>query len=278
MIEIKAAEALIPENLVPNLGEKALDQIAETLAHTAHDKWMRLAAQDPSSFAPEYRRSIQAPQVMRGTAVISLVGSVANLLEHGAPAQDLRDTLLGPEVPLVPRGQRGKHEAKEGGEYRAIPFRHMTPGAEGRGLGQAMGAAYAGQQGLERLGKEIYGAAKKLKAYGDPEAQFKDRRLEAGLAPKLRDHHATDIYAGMIREEKTYEKATQSKYFTFRTISTHKTVVVGKDARGRNIYERQEATEGWMRKPIQARNYAQKVAAFIQKIAPRAIQALLEGE
>jgi hypothetical protein len=111
-----------------------------------------------------------------------------------------------------------------------------------------------------KLGKEVYGAAKGLEATRSrPGLGAKyGGRLEAGMAPKLRDHHKTDIYAGMIREEKTYEAATQSQYVTFRTISTR-------------------VTTGWIRGPIAARNYAEKVADFVVRIAPKAVAALLEA-
>ena len=94
-------------------------------------------------------------------------------------------------------------------------------------------------------------------------------RLEPGLAPKLKDHHKTDIFAGMIRERKTYEETTQSQYFTFRTISTDMT-----DEDGNRV----PATEGWRRGPITGRNYAQEVAKFVGKIAKRAAIKLLEGK
>lgn len=261
MIEILAPEALIPPDLIAGLSEKQLDQFVENLADAARSEWIRLAQQDSSSMIQDYIKGIQKPVVQSGTAVIALVGSVANMLEHGAPQQDLRETLLGSEVPLVPRGQRGKHEGKEGQHYRAIPFRHATPGATGQAVGQEMGSAYSSHQAIadsKKLGREVYGQAFKLKAHTDPEAEPKERRLPAGMAPKLRDHHKTDIYAGMIREQKTYEAATQSQYFTFRTISTR-------------------VTTGWIRGAIAARNYAEKVAAFVGRIAPGTVQALLEG-
>lgn len=263
MIEIQTSEALIPPGLVAQLEEKQLDQLAENLADAARSEWIRLGQKDQSSMRQDYIAGIQKPVVSRGTAVVALVGSVANMLEHGAPQQDLRDTLLGSQVPTVPRGQRGKHEGKEGQYYRAIPFRHATPGATGQVVGQEMGAAYSGHQAVadfKKLGREVYGAARGLEATKSRPglgAQY-GGRLEPGLAPKLKDHHKTDIYAGMIRKEKTYESATQGQYFTFRTIST-------------------KVTTGWIRGPIMARNYVEKVAAFVTKLAPAAVRALLEG-
>lgn len=261
MIEILAPEALIPPGLVAQLEEKQLDQLAENLADAARSEWIRLGQRDQSSMRQDYIKGIQKPVVSRGTAVVSLVGSVANMLEHGAPRLDLRETLLGTEVSTVPRGQRGKHEGKEGQYYRAIPFRHTTPGAAGGVIGQEMGAAYKSHDAVadsKKLAREVYGQALKLKPYRETGAKPEETRLPPGLAPKLRDHHKTDIYAGMIREVKEYEAATQAQYFTFRTISTR-------------------VTTGWIRGPIAARNYAEKVAAFVVKIASGTVAALLEG-
>ncbi|OGO08140.1 MAG: hypothetical protein A2Y61_00195 [Chloroflexi bacterium RBG_13_60_13] len=274
MIEIRTQEDLIPVEILGALSKQQLTGLARVLAELARGEWIRLGSQDPSSRRNEYIRSIQQPRVGAGTAVISLVGSVANLLEHGdSGGEDLRDTLLGPGVPPVPRGERGKHEAQDGGYYRAIPFRHGTPGTTGKIVGAEMGVPYSkqmGQEAAKRLGKEVYGQAKKLKAYGTPNAKPEDVRLPAGLAGKLKDHHKTDIFAGMIREEQTYEKATQSQYFTFRTISTH--VWTGRGL-GRR---RAPATVGWKTPQIRARNYAQQVARYIEEIAPEMARQMLE--
>ena len=132
-----------------------------------------------------------------------------------------------------------------------------------------MGSPYSSHDAVadaKKLGKDIYQAAKALapmrtapggeKAYGGSPDQ--PRRLEAGLAPLLRPHHKADIYAGMVREVKTYGKGTQAKYFTFRTIST-------------------TVREGWFR-TIEARHYAQKVADFAADLASRAFKDYLEAQ
>lgn len=272
MIEIQTPAELIPPGLVANLTKQQLIQLTRNLADVAKAEWIRLGKEDGSSRRSEYIKGIQKPVVSGATAVIALVGTVANMLEHGDSGVNLRDTLLGSNVPVVPRGQRGKQESKEGGYYRAIPFRHATPGAEAQVVGQEMGKAYSGHQAVadaKKLGREVYGKARKLKPYSETQAKPEDRRLPAGMAPKLKDHHKTDIFAGMIREEKTYEKATQSQYFTFRTISTHIT-----DEQG----NRRPATVGWKRGPIRARNYAKKVSAYVAKIAAEAAQAMLEAK
>lgn len=271
MIEIQAPANLLPTSILDRMDAEQLDQLARDLADAARAKWIKLAQGDQGygkHMVQDYIRGIQKPMVASGTAVIALVGEVANVLEHGDEGQDMRQTHLGKDVPVVPRGERGKHEAKEGGYYRAIPFRHNVPGASSGQVGQEMGVAYGellGAKEAKRLGREVYGEAKQLST-GKTEGY--SGRLQAGLAPKLRDHHKTDIFAGMIRERKTYEEAAQSQYMTFRTISTH---VTGEDG------ERELATEGWSRAPIRGRQYAEQVADFVAKIAQDAAVKILEA-
>jgi len=268
MIEIRTKKDLIPADILPQLSTEQLTKLARNLADAAYAKWVKLGQADPSSRRQEYLQGIQEPVVSYGTATITLVGTVPNMYEHGAPARDLREVMLGENIPTVDRGSRGKHEAKEGGYYRAIPFRHTNPGAVS-GIGQPMGRAYSDVvTDAKKLGKEVYGQAKQLRAYVPGQ---ENNRLPGGMAPKLKDHHATDIFAGMIREEKTYEKATQSQYFTFRTISTH---ITRRTSLG---WVRVPATIGWAVPAIQARGYAKKVSEFVEKIAPEAARALLES-
>jgi hypothetical protein len=185
-----------------------------------------------------------------------------NIVENGMAELDLHDTLLGPNVPVVPIGERGKHEREDGGFFRAIPFRHATPGTKGA-VGPAMGDPYRGHDAVadsKKLGTEVYAQAKELlPTRTDPYTgkTQQGERLPAGLAPLLKPHHATDIYAGMIREEKTYERATQSQYVTFRTIST--------------------GSPGWVRPATPGAHYAEQVAQFVARIAPQAFEAYVES-
>lgn len=255
------------------LGKNLQQQLVADLAESARAKWIQLAQRRLNTTRRDYLAGIQEVVVGRGNATVALVGTLPNLIENGAKAYDMHDTLLGPGVKVVPRGQRGKHQKKDGsGFYRVIPFRHATPGTTGA-VGQAMGSQYAhhsfdggfrssagpkfgkGDAGL--LGAHIYSAAKKLKpTTGMPGGPTKwGGRLPAGMAPKLKDHHHSDIYAGMVKNSKTYAKATQSSYTTFRTIST--------------------GSPGWLRPATIGAGLAQQVEGFIRTQAPRTISRYL---
>ena len=247
------------------LTKDVMSKILDNVVQSARNHWIKIAKEDDSHLKLDYLRGIQPIDIKgrKGTWTISLVGELPHLLEDGDPELDMRDTLLGPNVPVVPLGNRGKHPSKRGEFYRAIPFRHTGPNSRSV-VGQAMGSAYQGMLGIKeakKLGRSILKDAKQLGAstteristfykttWGD--------KLAAGYAPKLKEHHVTDIYAGMVRLEKTYEKATQSQYMTFRTISTAKKI-------------------GWIRKSIEARHYAEKVRFFVDDLLPKAIDAFI---
>jgi hypothetical protein len=242
--------------------------ILDNVVQSARNHWIKIAKEDDSHLKLDYLRGIQPIDVKgrKGTWTVSLLGELPHLLEDGDPELDMRDTLLGPNVPVVAVGNRGKHPSKKGEFYRAIPFRHTGPNS-GSVVGQAMGSAYQGMLGVKeakKLGKDIFKQAKALEASTTERISnfYKTAwggRLSKGVGgvTKLKEHHTTDIYAGMVRMEKTYEKATQSQYMTFRTISTGKKI-------------------GWIRKPIEARHYAEKVRLFVDDLILKAIDAFMK--
>jgi hypothetical protein len=133
-----------------------------------------------------------------------------------------------------------------------------------------MGTPYRGHDAVAdaaALGKQIHAMAKNLVATkkGAPGEGLDVSTLTTGLKPGMRGlpllkpHHKSPIYAGMRKVEKTYEQSTQHQFMTFRTIST-------------------TVKDGWIRGPITARKYADKVNSFIQKIATRAFEGLVSGK
>lgn len=259
MIEVTGLDLVIPEALADVLSDEIVTSLVANIAEAARSEWIRLAGNALHSTRQDYINGIQPVEVTPGTATITLVGMFPNLLENGMSATDLHNTLLGPNVPISEPGERGKHvsiDPRTGKVkfYRAIPFRHSV-GEKGAGFGNP----YRGHQAIAdaaALGREIYGRAKKLSGtlsdpYGGTVKQ--GGRLPAGLAPKLRPHHATDIYAGMRKERKTYERATQSQYVTFRTIST--------------------GSPGWLRPATPGVHLAAEVSQFVQQIAPQTFSA-----
>ena len=237
-------------------------QMAYELCDIARANWITMAmALGPQSGAI-YVQGIQESVRYDTGASVVLVGRVPNLLENGQPAYDMHDTLLGDKVPVVARGsgKKGKHQKNDGtGFYRAIPFRHTSPTSRGS-LGAQMGSAYRDMPGIDKnLAKQVYKAAKGLApTTGMPGGPVQwGGRLKAGMAPKLKPHHHSDIYAGMVRQTKLYKNATQSQYTTFRTIST--------------------GSPGWQRKAVAGVMLAPKVLQLVSEQAPALFAATMKG-
>lgn len=249
---------------LPSVGvdPEAVKQVLSDVLSAARGQWIKYAGERLSGMGRvEYLAGIQEVQVNGFVGGIALVGLVPNLIEGGQDPFDMHKTLLGSNVPVVPpgAGMKGKHKRKGGpGYWRVIPFRHQTPGTLGAGGGAPMGSAYQGVvSNALALGKAVHKAALNLSAtIGMPgQATQWGGALKAGLAPKLKPIHSTDIYAGMYRVQKTYQAATQNTYVTFRTISD---AVPGK----------------WLHPGVQARNIAADVQKYIEKVAPQAFAVL----
>lgn len=166
----------------------------------------------------------------------------AEKIEHGRPARDLKRALQTSKRVRV--ATHGKHK---GMKYLIIPFRHNipTPSGEGALAAQMPPDIYAAAESLKasrvtgqtlRLSGQISGsnagrwsklAAKRTargagagrSSYLIPQAKYSwGGRLPAGLAPKLKDHHVTDPYAGMVRFDTSTGKSNRSQYLTFRVM------------------------------------------------------------
>lgn len=265
MIIIQSFTNLIPESLIKNISDAVAEQAVDDIATYARAMWVELAQEGLQSTAQSYIKGISDVIVeANGRRKITLSGAQAMSIETDQAAYDMRKTLLGPRVPVVPRGSgmKGKHQNKQGGFYRAIPFYHQGPSTVGVG-GTPIGRPYMKKRGLDvqAMANKIFAAAKKLKATKGVAGQkiTYGGRLPAGMAPKLKRHHKTDIYAGMIRQSKFYNKVAQSKMVTFRMISTTS-----------------GHAKSWMRKATKGKQYARKVANEVKRsIAPAVFKALL---
>lgn len=262
-VKVLLIGAEVLDAVIQNLSEAAQGEILGNIAEAARGEWIRLASMQLHSTRADYINGIQPVAPTDNGLEIVLVGVLPNLVEQGMSGFDLHDTLLGPGVPIAAVGDKGKHMAKDGGFFRAIPYRHQTPGSNGL-HGKPMP-------------KPIYAQAKKLKAtvsqFSGQSAGAKTSwggRLPEGLAAKAKPYHATDLFAGMVREEKTYEKATQNQYTTFRMIAV--------DASGapRPKVGSDGATSKWIHPGITAAHLADQVSAFADTIAQGAFEAWMQ--
>lgn len=212
----------------------AMDQL-QRLALVATSAIRAAATRKLNTSRADYLKGLQ-PAVFEAEngvlrAVITLVGGLPNMVEHGVGPYDLRRALLRPGAP-------GVRISKAGFLYRVIPFRHSTPDSAGQvgpqmgiqlggrddaSLSRAHRAGLMGANDARLAGRAAWRKAKALDAttsHPNEGTKWGDA-LPAGEAPKVRARHATDLFAGMIRLEKTYERSTQSSFATFRVISSN---------------------------------------------------------
>ena len=272
MIEVSDLNRMVPPEVFGVLSEEAVQTLVADIAEKAQEEWIRVAGAALHTSRRDYLDGIQ-PVVGNGSvATISLVGMIPNLIEPGMSEVDLHDTLLGPKVPVAPKGQRGKRQRfrrnddgtlSADGYFRAIPFRQATPGTKGA-AGAAMGSPFG--ENASKLGKAVYELAKGLKgSTSQPGGPTKwGDRLKEGLVPKLKEYHATDIYAGMVKLEKTYRKGPQSQYATFRTISV--------DGTGKGV-----GSSPWIRPSTPGKGFAKQVSEYVGQIAPMAFETYAKG-
>ncbi|MEI6827560.1 MAG: hypothetical protein WCK54_18355 [Desulfuromonadales bacterium] len=136
---------------------------------------------------------------------ISAQKNIAKQLENGTGPWDMKPGLLG-----GPKAKMGKN-----GRYNIIPFRHGTSNA------------YSPNNNFPTMPKNVYTQARALKASVKAGTGTKWGGRLAGTEfqhPPGQNttsgyQHKTGKYEGMARIEKPYQKATQSKYMTFRVVS-----------------------------------------------------------
>lgn len=241
----------------------AMLAIATNIMEGARAKLIKIAGQELHSTRMDYIQGIQQLEFMDDGVALVIAGALPLMIEHGWDARYLHETLL-----HNPDAKGNIKTSKEGKKYRSIPFRHKTPGTLKQG-GQPMGSQFEAKGGLSReqpktivndsasLGKAIHKKAKQLK---------QNKRLPAGLAPKMREKHTTDPFAGMKANLQPVQKkggapgevSYQRTYTTFRTIS-------------------ENVTDKWYHPGIEARNFLDRVHDYVTEVTPGAIQAYIDS-
>jgi hypothetical protein len=184
---------------------------------------VRLAGERLHTSSAAYVQGLQAVEYFDGGARIVLEGWLANAAEAGLDAFDMKEGLLA-------TGFGTTRISKDGNRYNVVPFRHGGPRSRGTSF-QRVGAAYGPSGGSSRrgggplseadartLGRKVWRAAGK--ANKTRKETGHGGRVAAGLAGKLKDHHKTDIFAGMSKASQTYAKTKGAHTMTFRAVST----------------------------------------------------------
>ena len=102
------------EALATRLDDRMVDEIARNVAHAARGQWVKEVGQ--SSLVTTKRAYMAGLQNVAkrttGVYVVSLVGRFPMILEAGQDSYDMRTTLLGPSVPTIEPGKKGKGKRK----------------------------------------------------------------------------------------------------------------------------------------------------------------------
>ncbi|KAA0888762.1 hypothetical protein [Oryzomonas rubra] len=130
---------------------------------------------------------------------------IAEQLENGCGPWDMKPMLLN-----GPKARVGKN-----GRYNIIPFRHGT------------GSSSAPNNNFKTMPKDIYQKARQMKATVQQGNRLKyggrltgtETKYAPGKNPTSGYQHKAGRFEGMVRVEKTYAKAKQSTYLTFRVVS-----------------------------------------------------------
>jgi hypothetical protein len=251
-----------------SLGRAQADHMGQmilaALTTTIGDRLRLLAGQGLRSTRNEYLQSIVVLSDGPLQNTIALTGRLAPMLELGATAYDMKQGLLA--------SSRVKY-TKDGKPYLTVPFRHGTPGALGEN------AAFS-----SIMPAEIYRAVQRLAAYTSqpgqspsggqalrtPPAPYNQRQIRPTItqntgvltpAQLAAYQHASPQYAGLRREEKTYERATQSQYVTFRRVSLR------------------SAVNAWIHPGLAARRFMPQAVASsnVSDLVARTIDAVLDS-
>lgn len=191
---------------------------------------------DLKSTRSTYHAGIQRPVIVIGNVMImgkvELVGMLPNMLESGIDPFDMKEGFRR-SAKAIRKMVKGKNGAMEMRWYLTIPFRHATSGA----LGESMAFASQMPKEVENLVKS---KGTKVTEGGDTKSNpltmsdlykvgAQGRGIRGAIpasaggdltsGQRKRYKHASPISQGISRHTKTYEKATQGKYMSFRRVS-----------------------------------------------------------
>lgn len=191
----------IDDQLSPKIVSSVQSSIQTSLA-LIKDRWVQEAQKKLHRTRADYLLGLQFGGIIYPlddpfSGAVRLSGTLPNMIESGFKSFDMK---IG-----FSKSTRLTRK-KDGGWYLTIPFRHSTPNSYMYG---------------QTMSKDIYGVAKKLNPYksGLPNTRLKI----AGIGDKSWTGYQrkSNQYNGLVRIVKSYQKATQSQYMTFRRVSNN---------------------------------------------------------
>lgn len=178
----------------------AIENSISTSLSLIRDRWQSEAQNKLMSTRAEYLLGLQFDSIVMPydsplSGAVVLKGKLPNMIENGWNQFDMKIGFSN-----SPRIKK----KKDGGWYLTIPYRHMTPGAYMYG---------------NAMPKDVYGVAKKLNPYQSGAGNTSLNWQSPAGKSWTGYQHKTNYYNGMVRIVKSYQRATQSQYMTFRRVS-----------------------------------------------------------
>lgn len=201
-----------------------VNQAVRAVASEGAYRWKSSVAKAPlwEGEKKAYQESISWRMVGDFSAEISSTYANAEPIETGRPQRDLKkmlDTSL--KVRVVGKGKNA------GKRYLIIPFRHNTPGNVAHGqdmpvaihrLAQKLSVSKVTGSTYRQSGTGAYNVGNRQPIKVKQKTYSWGARLPAGLSPKLKESHAADPHAGMVRFKTSAGGANSSSYLTFRVM------------------------------------------------------------
>ena len=209
---LDAVGSAINAQVMPTLNQ-AVRNLAEATTYRWKDAVSKAKLRDGEKQA--YIQSITWSMTGDFAAVVETPYALAEAIENGRPAVDLKRMLqTSKKVRFVTKGKNS------GKRYLIIPFRHNIPGQNA--INQDM-PPHVYAQAKPLLPSTITGKTMQHNGGKGARARMVPRntydwggRLPAGLTPKLKPHHTTDIHANMVRMNTSAGAGKSSAYLTFR--------------------------------------------------------------
>lgn len=195
-----------------------LTQCVEQVTIQIYDNWRLTAREQLNSSRAQYTDAIRIIPVSPLESKIVLDSTFANWIEFGKSAYDIKA--------LFERSAKVK-STKDGGWYLTIPFRFGTPGVVSDNFPAMPKAVYDLAKNLSPSRTALGGTISRGQSLAQSDIPepfnqlltrpgFSDRKTQQTFNPY---QHKSSIYAGLQRNQQTYEKKSSSTYNTFRRVS-----------------------------------------------------------
>lgn len=200
-LSLKLKEKGISLSEISEIQERELKRAVEGVAVNAFDEIVRKANAELTTSLTSYTSSLNFDRV--GDLYIISIAEPGRHFEDGFDGFDeIRGLINGPKSKI----------SKDGKRYNIVPYQHR-PTAKST---MKTREGYKQQQSLNRAVKRMVKV---------PPRPIKDRsgrvvgHIVKEMNKELMPNKGGNIYAGMVKVEKQYNKAKQNTYLTFRGVS-----------------------------------------------------------